>query len=480
MKTELSLHVVFDMIWAVKAVAFMEHRFRPTNEPSYLSQTCRRRRTRMENCPTRIQSSAHIRTASCMEKELDKGGGLDIHKKSVKAAIESEDGSILEAEFGMTVLQLCNLKKWLLDNGCKRVIVESTASYWYRIDQVLSDEIRVIVVNPLDVKSSSGKKTDKIDARRMASRCLSMYEVNPSRKFSKEELDLKRLTRARQQYVQIRTKLKNQIHKILDAAGIALSLFVSDIFGKSGMHLLRGLVARKSLEELVPGIPSNRIRRRARELPELIPVQLNDVQIMLLQRALSTMDNVQKSIQEIDAVLYKKAESCKADLQILMSVPGVKFVAAMTILAEIGNYKDFADGDQLACYSGLTPFVDDSGEKHKLGRITKHGSKHLRWILNQVAHAASKTKNSRLRRFYFRLMHRKGEAKAITALSRKILSIIHHLLVNQEMWKEDGFKKSRLDFRFDRTSSSSTQLTWLDLLFRNVGATEKAKPGRGG
>ena len=50
-----------------------------------------------------------------MAKELDKGGGLDIQKKSVAAAIASEDGSILEAEFGMTIEQIYQLKKWLLD-----------------------------------------------------------------------------------------------------------------------------------------------------------------------------------------------------------------------------------------------------------------------------------------------------------------------------------------------------------------------------
>jgi len=454
--------------------------FEPQTRPSYLSDTCKASQSAYGKfVPTRFKSSAHIRTASNMGQDLDKGGGLDIHKKSVKAAIVCSDESVLESEFGMTILQLCKLKAWLLDNGCKRVAVESTASYWYRVVQVLSDELLVIVVNPLLVKDRSGKKTDKIDARKLATKCLK-NEVKPSREFTKEELELKRLTRAREQNVKIRSKLRNQIHSVLDAAGIGLSLFVSDIFGKSGMYLLRGLVDRKSLEELIPGIPTNRIRRRAQELPELIPVQLDDVQVLLIRRALSTMDNVQKSIDEIDAQLYKKADSRMDDLKILMSVPGVQFTAAITILAEIGNYRDFVDGDQLACWSGLTPFVYDSGGKHKQGtRITKHGSKHLRWILNQVANGASNTKNSRLRKVYSRLLHRKGKPKAITALARKILSIIHHLLIKREMWEEEGFRKRRSDLKLVRTSSS-IQLTWLDLLFKSVVGIDKVKPGDAG
>ena len=80
---------------------------------------------------------------------------------------------------------------------------------------------------------------------------------------------------------------------------------------------------------------------------------------------------------------------------------------------------------------------------------------------------------------YLRLLRRKGKPKAITALARKIISIIHHLLINREMWKEEGFKKRRLDFDFDGTSSSS-QLTWVDLVVNNVVRTGKGKPGSGG
>ena len=57
--------------------------------------------------------------------------------------------------------------------------------------------------------------------------------------------------------------------------------------------------------------------------------------------------------------------------------------------------------------------------------------------------------------------------------------MIHHLLVNREMWEEEGFKKKRLDFDFDGKSSSS-QLTWLDLVVNNVVRIGEGKPGSGG
>jgi hypothetical protein len=84
-----------------------------------------------------------------------------------------------------------------------------------------------------------------------------------------------------------------------------------------------------------------------------------------------------------------------------------------------------------------------SADRLVTGNITQQGSKHIRWILIQVAHAAAKKKRSKLRKFFLRIRARKGYNVAIVALARKILCILHHLLVNQEKYQEEDFKKSR-------------------------------------
>ena len=73
----------------------------------------------------------------------------------------------------------------------------------------------------------------------------------------------------------------------------------------------------------------------------------------------------------------------------------------------------------------------------------KQGSKHMRWILVQVARAASKVKGSRLERFFLRIKARRGSNVATIALARKILCILYHLLINQEMYEEATIKKSK-------------------------------------
>jgi len=75
------------------------------------------------------------------------------------------------------------------------------------------------------------------------------------------------------------------------------------------------------------------------------------------------------------------------------------------------------------------------------GRIGKTGNRYLRRILIQVAHAAARAKGSVLGKFYRRLMRRRGAPIAIVALARKILAIIHNLLIKMEPYDEQGFKK---------------------------------------
>jgi transposase len=61
-----------------------------------------------------------------------------------------------------------------------------------------------------------------------------------------------------------------------------------------------------------------------------------------------------------------------------LSIPGISFVSASAILAEIGDYWDFANGDKLAAWCGLTPRVSQSADMLVTGSIPKQGSKHVR------------------------------------------------------------------------------------------------------
>jgi hypothetical protein len=131
-------------------------------------------------------------------------------------------------------------------------------------------------------------------------------------------------------------------------------------------------------------------------------------------------------------------------MKIALSMPGMGFVSASTILAEIGDFRDFSSPDKLAAYCGLVPSVYQSAGKLVNGHITKHGSPHIRSMIVEVAHAIIRTRqDTRLKKFFLRIKARRGIKIGVVALARKVLCILYHLLIHQETYQDDLLGKPR-------------------------------------
>jgi transposase len=127
-----------------------------------------------------------------------------------------------------------------------------------------------------------------------------------------------------------------------------------------------------------------------------------------------------------------------------MSIPGIGFTIAAAAIAEIGEIKVFPKPKNLVSWSGLAPAVNESAGKSSNGHITKRGNKYLRTILVQAANSIAIGKPNKLRFFYQRIKAKKGHKKAIVALARKLASIIHHLLANNEKYSEEELKEKKV------------------------------------
>jgi transposase len=351
----------------------------------------------------------------------------------------------------MMLNDILKFKEWVVANNCEQVAVESTGVYWVPIYTVLEDKIEVIVGNAYQIKHTPGRKTDLRDSEWIAELCLKGM-IEPSRIFPKEDRELRTLTRARESLVNNRTQMKNRVHQALESSCIKISSVLSDIFGKSGRYILDGLLEGKTIDEILVGIKSKQIRKKDQELREAIKNSLDPAQILFIQICLELMEEIQKRIDNLDTEIMSRIERMKEDVEIAMSIPGIAFTSASSILAEIGNYRDFENGSKLAAWCGLVPSIYESANKRVMGSITKQGSKHVRRMLVQVAHAISRTRNSRLKSFFMRIKAKKGTKVAVVALARKVLCILHHLLVNREMYEEKGNLKPKT-VKFDRTSS---------------------------
>jgi transposase len=380
--------------------------------------------------------------AIVMELQRNKVCGADIHKKFLVATILSRDGTKITQRFGMTLDDLLKFKIWVIENQCEQVAVESTGVYWIPIHAVLEDAIDLIVANAYKIKHIPGRKSDLIDSEWIAELCLNGM-IEPSRIFPKEDRELRRLTRAREGYVTDMTREKNKIHHALESCGIKLSSVLADVFGKSGRYLLNCLLDGVELEDMIKGIPVKSIRNKSDQIREAVRGSLEITQIILIRGGLELIGSIQRRIDELDREIKNRIASREKDLRIAMSIPGIGFTSAVTILAEIGDFKDFAKAEQLAAWSGLVPSVYQSADKLVTGSITKHGSRHIRWILVEVAQAIARTNKSKLKRFFRRVQVKKGYNVAAVALARKVLCILYHLLMNREMYQEDDVVKTR-------------------------------------
>jgi transposase len=277
------------------------------------------------------------------------------------------------------------------------------------------------------------------------------------------------MTRTRESLIKVRTNIKNQVTHELEAACIKLSSVLSDVFGKSGRHIVDGLLNSMDLEEILESIPSRRVKAMKEEIRGIIQANLSSTQIFLLRSYLNVVDNITKQIVEIDANISNLISSRKEDMRIALSMPGMGFISASTILAEVGDFRDFSSPDKLAAYCGLVPSVYQSAGKLINGHITKHGSPHIRSMIIEVAHAIIRTKrNSRLKKFFLRVKARRGTKIGVVALARKVLCILYHLLISQETYKDDLLGKPR-SFKYSSVQSTSMSLDEMIRTIINAG-----------
>jgi transposase len=114
----------------------------------------------------------------------------------------------------------------------------------------------------------------------------------------------------------------------------------------------------------------------------------------------------------------------------LLQLPGVGLLTALTLLAAIGDISRFPTAKHLVGYSGLGGSVDDSGDSHPTGGITKEGRRDLRGVMVEAAWIAVRH-HSFWRTRFDQLAARIGPRKAMVAIARKLLGVVWHVLAHQ-------------------------------------------------
>jgi len=293
-----------------------------------------------------------------------------------------------------------------------QVVMESTGSVWSNLyDSIEKAHIKVVLANPLKTKAiaSARIKSDKVDARILA-HLLRAELIPPSYVPPYEIREMRYLLRHRASLVSVRTRVKNQIHSLLDRNGISTGRF-SDLFGKSGMEWLKN-------------------------------VELSTLDRLMLDNHLEHLESLKRQMNRVDAEITSRASRDRY-VELLLSLTGVDVFAALLIRSEIGGISRFGSYKKLISWAGLAPSLYQSGKVEYHGRITKQGSKMLRWIMVEAAMVAVRH-DARLGGFYERVKRRRGGQKAIVAVACKMLKIVWTMLTRDEPYE------SRNQRRYDK------------------------------
>jgi transposase len=152
----------------------------------------------------------------------------------------------------------------------------------------------------------------------IASNCLD-GKIKRSRVLSKEDRDLRTMTRARSAYTKTRTQLRNRVHKYLALCGITLSSYITDIFGKSGRHILDGLVESKDIDSILDSIPSGKIRKKRDIIKASLGKGLDDVSRMLVKDKLELLEQLDQTVNNTSLEILGRLQKRAKDLAIAMS-----------------------------------------------------------------------------------------------------------------------------------------------------------------
>lgn len=366
--------------------------------------------------------------------------GADIHKDLIVATIAAtnQDGitEYIQSSFSSQNFDLVRLKAWLIEHHCFEIAMESTGKYWIPVFNVLEGEIKVFVVHPKYTKAIKGKKTDKKDSKWIAD--LFKHDLL---KFSfippKEIRELRELSRYRIKLIAMRSSERNRYQNSMTISNIGLASILSDPFGKSSRAVMKEVIRSSSVtEERISKLLERNAKKKVKEvLQSLVGSHIESDQRLKMNIASQHMDQIDSHVRRLETEMAIRCIPYATLINLLLDIPGISYLSAMTIIAEIGtDMSVFETSKQLSCWAGLAPANNESASKKKSVRISKAGS-YLKPLLVQCALAAINSKSNPYYRIkYNRIKKRRGHKKAIIAIARMILVNIYHILSTGEVY----------------------------------------------
>ena len=280
--------------------------------------------------------------------------GMDLHRRRSVLVRMTEDGRKLET---VRIENSPQALRAVLARAGKnpRVVIEATYGWYWAVDVLQEAGAEVHLAHPLGVKAFSYRrvKNDERDCADLAD-LLRLGRLPEAWIAPPPVRALREITRFRHKLVGQRTSCKDQVHAVLAKAGIPVTR--SDIFGRGGGIWLDGL-----------------------PLPQPYAGK-----VASLRALIAVLDGEIARLEEQAAAMLAGERGYAA----IRRLPGIGPVLGAVICAEIGDITRFRNPGQLASWAGLTPRHYESDTRVIRGRVSKQGSRMLRWALVEAIQRA--------------------------------------------------------------------------------------------
>lgn len=348
-------------------------------------------------------------------KQLDFSGqniyiGLDTHLKSWKTTIRVEDTFFKTFSQNPEPKILSDYLKKNFPGANYYSAYEASFSGFSAHRELNKLGIKNIVVNPADIPTTDKEKKQKEDARDSrkiaeqlaASKLVAIYVP------SIEAEGDRAMLRFRRTLTKEIARNKNRVKSFLYYHGISIAeQFVDKKYWSKRFT--------KWLQELE--LPSESARITLTEIVEVVEF-LRKKQYQIL-----------KKIKELS-----QTKNYKKNTELLISIPGIGLITAMSFLTEIEDISRFKNIDKLCSFVGLVPMTNSTGDKEVVGRITKRQNKILRSLIIESSWIAIRN-DPALMLAYGKLIKRMKPTRAIIRIAKKMLSRIKYVLTNQVFYE---------------------------------------------
>jgi len=331
--------------------------------------------------------------------------GLDIHSKHIALCVLNQTGQAIRRARVRGLDEMLRLLKGLPDRF--EVCYEASCGYGHYHDVLQPLAARVLVAHPgqLRLIFRSKSKNDRNDAERLA-KLLYLGETPTVHVPSLDVRNWRELINCRSQVIAKRTRAKNALRALLRGAGVVPPRHPG-LWTKAGLAWLRQL-----------GLPtaSQQLRRD-----------------LLLEE----IESLNGQVRRLEQELNRRAQQAPAVAR-LRSIPGVGVRTAEAVAAFIDDPHRFRSAKAVGRYFGLVPCQDQSGDRNRLGHITREGPSVVRRLVAEAAWQAAR-RSPTVRAFFERAQ--RGDPQrtkiAVVATAHYLVRVMWALLKRGTVWQEN-------------------------------------------